>query len=277
MTLVVKIPLCPEMIRFLSQTLRSKILYLVHPHPNFIFFCLCLHRWERYVESANKGMNVFDMGQFDFSWIRIRISFKQFLDFALFSKSWVQFKALNVLCWMVSEKPRVRFPPALWKVCIQPLSTSSFASLSVTFLAYFKIVMKISKGFRKWTCFRKIGLNTSLIVSIVTTETSVTKVMSHKYKFHVLKWKMLISLSHQTFFLDRSNAKSHSFFSLTVMFNLTSFWVRDNSISLSQHRNLVNITITNYSLSCLQFKQLYDGRFLLPGTALVPFAHNNTS
>ena len=76
---------------------------------------------------------------------------------------------------------------------------------------------------------------------------------------------------------DRSNAKSHSFFSLVVMFNLTSFWVRDNRISLSQHRNLVNIRITNYSLSCLQFKQLYDGRFLLPGTALMPFAHNNTS
>ena len=28
-------------------------------------------------------------------------------------------------------------------------------------------------------------------------------------------------------------------FSLVVMFNLTSFWVRDNSISISEHRNLV--------------------------------------
>ena len=41
-------------------------------------------------------------------------------------------------------------------------------------------------------------------------------------------------------------------FSLVVMFNLTSFWVRDNSISLSEYKNLVNIRITNYSLSCLQ-------------------------
>ena len=53
-------------------------------------------------------------------------------------------------------------------------------------------------------------------------------------------------------------------FSLVVMFNLTSFWVRDNSISLSYHRNLVNIRITNYSLSCLQ-RQLYAGRFLVAG------------
>ena len=35
-------------------------------------------------------------------------------------------------------------------------------------------------------------------------------------------------------------------FSLVVMLNLTSFWVRDNSFSLSEHRKLVNIRITNY-------------------------------
>ena len=127
------------------------------------------------------------------------------------------------------------------------LLTSSFASLNVTFLAYFKSVIKISKGFKKWNCFRKTGLNTSLIVSIVGTETSVTKVISRKYKFHVLKWKMLISLSHQKFQCYESQL-----FSLVVVFNLTSFWVRDNSISLSEYRNLVNIRIMNYSLSCLQ-------------------------
>ena len=45
-------------------------------------------------------------------------------------------KALNVLCW--SEKPRVGFPPGLSEVfctSIQILSTSSFASLNVTFFA----------------------------------------------------------------------------------------------------------------------------------------------
>ena len=41
------------------------------------------------------------------------------------------------------------------------------------------------KGFKKWNCFTKTGLNTSLVVSIVTTATSVTKIISCKYKFHV--------------------------------------------------------------------------------------------
>ena len=105
----------------------------------------------------------------------------------------------------------------------QTLSTSSFASLRVTFFAYFKSVIKISKGFRKWNCFRKTGgLNTSWFL----------------WATRNCFWP--------------SDAKSHSFFSLVVMFDLTSSWVRDNSISLSEHRNLVNIRITNYSLSCLQ-------------------------
>ena len=60
-------------------------------------------------------------------------------------------------------------------------------------IAYFKSVMKISKGFKKWNCFRKTGLNTSLMVSKVRTATSVTKIISRKYKFHVPKRKMLIS------------------------------------------------------------------------------------
>ena len=101
-----------------------------------------------------------------------------------------------------------------------------------TFFANFKSVVKISEGFKKW--FK------SLIVSIVGTETSVTKRLSRKYKFHVLKRKMLISLSHQKLSLVRSNAKSHSFFPSVVMITLMSFWVRDNSISLSEHRNLAN-------------------------------------
>ena len=42
-------------------------------------------------------------------------------------------------------------------------------------------------------------------------------------------------------------------FSLVVKFKLMSFWVRDNGISsVSEHRNLFYIRITNYSLSCLQ-------------------------
>ena len=57
--------------------------------------------------------------------------------------------------------------------------------------------------------------------SIVRTPTSVTKMISRKYKFHVLKRKIA-----QKFFLARSNAKSHHFFIWVVMFILTFFWVR---------------------------------------------------
>ena len=49
------------------------------------------------------------------------------------------------------------------------------------------------QGFKKRNCFRKAGLNTSLVVSIVRTATSFTKIISREYKFHVPKRKMLIS------------------------------------------------------------------------------------
>ena len=91
-----------------------------------------------------------------------------------------------MFCVEWSEKPRVGFPPALSDVfctTIQTLSTSQFASLNITFFADipFRLFQKcheakISKGFRKWNCFKKTALKTSLIVSIVGTETSVTKV-----------------------------------------------------------------------------------------------------
>ena len=56
-----------------------------------------------------------------------------------------------------------------------------------------------------------------------------------------LKERLPISLNPKKFFLARTNAKSHNFF-IWVMFNLTIFWVRENSIFLSSgHRNLVNI------------------------------------
>ena len=145
------------------------------------------------VERAATGMKVFVKGQFDFSWVQ-PFEFVVLLSdsFIVDPKSWAWFKALNVLCW--SEKQRVGFPPVLSEVfctSIQTLSTSSFASLCYLFLwylfrAYFKSVIKISKGFNKRTCFRKIGLNTILIVSIVRTATSVTTMIFRKYKLHVL-------------------------------------------------------------------------------------------
>ena len=99
--------------------------------------------------------------------------------------------------------------------------------------AYVKSVTKISKGYKKWNCFSKTGLNTSLIVSIVIrTATSVTEMISLKCKFHVLKGKMLICWSHQNLFLARYNAKSHGFFRWVVKFNLTILGVCENSIFL---------------------------------------------
>ena len=66
----------------------------------------------------------------------------------------------------------------------------------------------------------------------VRTATSVTEMSSLKCKFHVLKGKMLICLSHQNLFLARYNAKSHGFFRWVVKFNLTILGVCENSIFL---------------------------------------------
>ena len=43
-----------------------------------------------------------------------------------------------------------------------------------------------------------------------------------------------MSLNPQEFFLARSNTRSHSFFIWVVMFNLTIYWFRENSIFLFQ-------------------------------------------
>ena len=137
--------------------------------------------------------------------LRICPSFNRFLHCGskVFSLGIVQSTKCFVFKWET----------ACFCILIQTLSTSSFASLNVTFflrfwntqcafeikylfqkrIAYFKSVIKISKGFKKWNCFRKSSLNTSLIVSIVRTATSVTKIISRKYKFHVAKRKMQIS------------------------------------------------------------------------------------
>ena len=124
-----------------------------------------------------------------------------------------------------------------------------------TFFAYFKSVIKISKaGFKKWNCFGKTGSNTSLIVSIIILE----------LKHQLQKWYLVSTnsmyLNERCWFLwairnslwPDPMLRVTAFFFDSIMFHLTSFWVRDNSISLSEHRNLVNIMITNYSLSRLQ-------------------------
>ena len=102
-------------------------------------------------------------------------------------------------------------PPSL-----QTLSTSSFSSINVTYLyRVFQNRQKISKG-----------LNTSLVVSIVRTATSVTKMISRKYKLNSTYLKercwFLAQPSEINLFLTRSRV---------VMFYLTIFWVHENSTS----------------------------------------------
>ena len=132
--------------------------------------------------------------------LRIRRSFKQFLHCGSKVFGIVQSTKYFVLKWET----------ACFCTFRRTLSTSSFASLNVTFflrfwntqwafeikylfqkrIAYFKSVIKIFNGFKKWNCFRTSSLNTSLMASIVRTATSVTKIISREYKFHVTKRKM---------------------------------------------------------------------------------------
>ena len=86
-----------------------------------------------------------------------------------------------------------------------------------------------------------------------------------------LKERLLISLNPQKFFLARTNAKSHSFF-IWVMFTLTIFWVRENSIFLFR-TNSDELFVELSTTSSLTYA------FCLSGTALVtvPFAHSNIS
>ena len=52
-----------------------------------------------------------------------------------------------------------------------------------------------------------------------------------------LKERLLISLNPQKFFLARTNTKSYNFF-VWVMFNLTIFWVCENTISVCKTLSL---------------------------------------
>ena len=104
MTLVVKIPLCLEMIRFLSSLSNNELeSSLSSPPPSQLH--LLTKAW-KYLTWDNSTFH-----EFEFVFLLSD-------SLTLFPKSWGQFKALNVLSWMVSEKPRVGFPSALWKVSV---------------------------------------------------------------------------------------------------------------------------------------------------------------
>ena len=59
--------------------------------------------------------------------------------------------------------------------------------------------MKLPKLFQRDKARVETGLSIKK-VSIARTPTSVTKIISRKYKFHVLKERLLISLNPQKFF-----------------------------------------------------------------------------
>ena len=93
-----------------------------------------------------------------------------------------------------------------------------------------------------------------------------------------LKERLLISLNLQKFFLARSNAKSHSFFIWVVVFNLTIFWVCENSIFLFPNTEILLI-LEGELLVELSTTSSLTYAFCLSGTALVtvPFTHSNIS
>ena len=126
----------------------------------------------------------------------IRRSFERFLHCGSKVFGIVQSTKCFVLKWET----------ACFCTLIHTLSISYFASLNVTFFlrfwnkiliskahCVFQSVIKIFNGLKKWNCFRTSSLNTGLMVSLVRTATSVTKIISREYKFHVTKRKMQIS------------------------------------------------------------------------------------
>ena len=99
--------------------------------------------------------------------------------------------------------------------------------------------------------------------------------ISLKYKFHVLKRKIADFFEPSKFFLATSSSKSHSFVIWIVMFYLTIFWVRENSIFLFEQRNLVNI---KRGIICWVFyNQLLDWRFLFVGYCPGAFSFTNSN
>ena len=93
-------------------------------------------------------------------------------------------------------------------------------------------------------------------------ENRVTKMISRKYKFHVLKRKIcwLILTLRNSFWPDPMLRVTTVFFIWVVMFNLTIFWVREKSVSFSEHRNLVNIR--RRIIRWVVYNHLFYWRFL---------------
>ena len=187
---MVKIPLYLELIRSLYRALsnRAKVLYPV-AHHNFNFFWLCLHRWERHSwkcwqrhESIRHGTIRFFLSVA----LRIRSSFKGFLHCGTKVLGVVQ----STKCFVLKWETACRFFTCVVRNFFY-LDTDFIDNLfRVPMLPFSQTYLFRSKRYPrvliKWNCFIKTGLNTIFIVSVVITASSVTKMISHEYKLHVL-------------------------------------------------------------------------------------------
>ena len=103
------------------------------------------------------------------------------------------------------------------------------------------------------------------------------KMISRKYKFHVLKLKIADFFEPSEIPLATFSAKSHSTaFLFGKIFNLTIFWVRENSIFPLPNTEILLILEDELFVELSTTSSLTDA-LCFSGTTLVPFAHSNIS
>ena len=132
----------------------------------------CLHRWERHSWECWQSIwhGTIRLLFRDCSSLRTRSSFKRFLYCGSKVLGVVQSTKCVVLKWETACRFSTcvvrRFFLPRYRFCLHPLPRPAMLPFShrCTLLAYFKSLIKISKGFKKWNCrncFRKTGLNSS--------------------------------------------------------------------------------------------------------------------
>ena len=90
---------------------------------------------------------------------------------------------------------------------------------------------------------------------------------SPKCKFHVLERKILISLSHQNFFIGQIQWQlSHGVVFWVVLLNLTIFWVRENDVFIFRTQKTVNIKAELFGVKSSTNNSMSDFAWHGPGT-----------
>ena len=130
------------------------------------------------VESADKGVKVFDTGQFDFYFVGVALfEFVVLLSdsFTVVPKSWA-YVVQSTECFVLKWETACRSSTCVVRSFFFYLDTDFVDILfrvplcylfrRRTLFAFFKSLIKVSKGFKKWNCrncFSKTGLNTSFL------------------------------------------------------------------------------------------------------------------